>query len=180
MSDAYLLDTNAICTLADTNRTGHAAATAKLQHVTSDFVLLPSIAVAEIEFGMARAANVRPEKRKALRDFIGRFAQLPFDESCIKPSAAVRASLWRTYATPRVGRAQSSKETRPEDLFDKVTGRELGIDEPDLLIASIALAQNLVLVTGDRMHRVKDAAEKTFRNNDFPIQLRTEDWLLSI
>lgn len=180
MSDAYLLDTNAICTLADATRTGNAAATSRLQRVGTDFVLLPSMAVAEIEFGMARAANVRPEKREELRRFIARFDQLPFDESCIKPYSVVRAELWRMNATPKPGRPQSSKEKRPEDLCEKVTGRELGIDEPDLIIASIALAQNLVLVTDDAMERVKEAAEKAFRNGDFPVQLRTENWLLNL
>lgn len=161
MSDAYLLDTNVICTLADANRAGHTAATSRLHHVGTDFVLLPSMAVAEIEFGMARAANVRPEKREELRRFIARFDQLPFDESCIKPYACIRAELWSMNATPRSGRPQSSKKKRPEDLCDNVTGRELGIDEPDLIIASIALAQNLILVTDDGMERVKEAAEKS-------------------
>jgi predicted nucleic acid-binding protein len=179
MSDAYLLDTNVICTLADVNRVGHAAATLRLQRVTTDFVLLPSMAVAEIEFGMARAANVRPEKREELRGFIARFDQLPFDESCIKPYSFIRAELWRANATLKAGRPQSAREKRPEDLVDKVTGRELGIDEPDLIIASIALAQNLVLVTDDGMERIKEAAESTFRNGDFPVQLRNENWLSS-
>lgn len=177
MSDAYLLDTNMICALADANRPGHAAAISRLQRVGSDFVLLPSMAVAEIEFGMARAPDVKPEKRRELRSFIARFDQLPFDESCIKPYSSVRAELWRMNATPRPGHPQSSKEKRPEDLCDKVTGRELGIDEPDLIIASIALAQNLVLVTDDRMQHVKEAAENVFRNSNFPVQLRTENWL---
>ena len=182
MSDAYLLDTNVICTLADANRAGHAAATSRLQHVGTDFVLLPSMAVAEIEFGMALAANVRPDKREELRKFIARFDQLPFDESCIKPYSVIRAELWRMNATPKSGRPQSSKfkEKRPEDLCDKLTGRELGIDEPDLIIASIALAQNLILVTNDDMERVKEAAESTFRNGNFPVQLRTENWLVSV
>src|SRR6266853_4631440 len=126
MSDAYLLDTNVICTLADANRAGHAAATSRLQHVGTDFVLLPTMAVAEIEFGMARAANVRPEKREELRRFIARFDQLPFDESCIKPYSIIRAELWKAHATLRSNSPRSSKVKRPEDLCDKVTGRELG------------------------------------------------------
>ena len=77
-------------------------------------------------------------------------------------------------------RPHNHKEHRPEDLCDKVTGAELGVDEPDLLIASIALAQNLVLVTDDRnigMSRVKDAADAVFRTGSFPVQLRVENWL---
>ena len=67
--------------------------------------------------------------------------------------------------------------------MDKVTGVELGIDEPDLMIASIAMAQNLVLVTDDRntgMARVKQAADAVFQKGIFPVQLRVENWLDSI
>ena len=67
--------------------------------------------------------------------------------------------------------------------MDKVTGTELGIDEPDLLIASIAMAQNLVLVTDDRnagMMRVKQAADAVFQKGIFPVQLRLENWLETI
>ena len=128
-------------------------------------MLLPSLAVGEIEFGMQKAPDVRPDKRQELRSFIARFAQLPFDEHCVQPYAAVRAELWRTHGTRVRGKPHKHKERRPEDLSDKVTGAELGVDEPDLLIASIALAQNLVLVTDDRnvgMSRVKDAADADF------------------
>ena len=74
-------------------------------------------------------------------------------------------------------------EKHPEQLCEKVTGTELGIDEPDLIIASVALAQNLVLVTNDTkagMSRVKEAAEKVYREGMFPIQLRTENWLPTV
>jgi predicted nucleic acid-binding protein len=135
--------------------------------------MVPTMAVAEIEFGMARAANVRPEKREELRNFIRQFEQLPFDSGCVEPYSAVRAELWRMFGTPK---GSSFREKRPEDICEKVTGKELGIDEPDLIIASVALAQNLVLVTDDRMKRVKETAEKVFRDGGFPMQLRTENW----
>jgi len=41
-----------------------------------------------------------------------------------------------------------TRSTRSK-LCEKVTGSELGVDEPDLIIASVAIAQNLVLVTND-------------------------------
>ena len=71
-------------------------------------------------------------------------------------------------------------EKHPEQLCEKVTGLDLGIDEADLIIASVAMAQNLVLVTNDTragMNRVKEAAEKVYREGLLPIQLRTENWL---
>lgn len=180
MSDAYLLDTNVICALADANHASHVSVRRHFQQVDPQFVLLPTMAVAEIEFGMARAANIRPDKREELRRFIARFEQLPFDENTVRPYSVVRAELWRMHGTSRQkGKRLVYDEKHPEQLCEKTTGRDLGIDEPDLIIASIAIAQNLVLVTSDTgtgMSRVKDAAEKAFRDGLFPIQLRTENW----
>jgi predicted nucleic acid-binding protein len=184
MSDAYLLDTNVICALADANHSSHVSVRLRFQQVDPQFVLLPTMAVAEIEFGMARAANVKPEKRDELRRFISRFEQLPFDENCVPPYSIVRAELWRMHGTTRQrGKRFVYEEKQPEQLCEKVTGTELGIDEPDLIIASVAMAQNLVLVTNDKaagMSRVKEAAEKVYRDGLFPIQLRTEKWLATM
>lgn len=181
MTDAYLLDTNIICALADATRTNHESAVRRLEQ-SRDFVLLPSPAVGEIEFGMAKAQNLKPDKRQTLRNFIADFNQLPFDEHCVQPYAFVRAELWLAHGTPK-NRPGTHKERHPEQLLDKVTGDELGIDEPDLMIASIAMAQNLVLVTDDRnagMARVKQAADSVFQKGIFPVQLRIENWLDAI
>ena len=178
MTDAYLLDTNIICALADATRTTHESAVRRLEQAR-DFVLLPSPAVGEIEFGMAKAPNLKPDKRQTLRSFIADFTQLPFDEHCVQPYAFVRAELWLAHGTPK-NRPGAHKEHHPEELLEKVTGAELGIDEPDLMIASIAMAQNLVLVTDDRnagMSRVKQAADSVFQKGIFPVQLRMENWL---
>jgi len=91
MSEAYLLDTNVICALADANHSSHLPVRQRFQEMDPQFVLLPSMAVAEIEFGMARAPNIKPEKRAELRQFIRRFEQLPFDQNCVLPYSIVRA-----------------------------------------------------------------------------------------
>ncbi len=185
MRDAYLLDTNVICALADANHANHIPVRQHFQQVDPQIVLLPTMAVAEIEFGMARAANVKPEKREELRQFIRRFEQLPFDENAVRPYSIVRAELWKMHGKTRPkGKRLEPEwvEYHPEQLCDKVTGDELGIDEPDLIIASVAMAQNLVLVTNDGragMPRVKEAAEKAYQAGLFPVQLRSENWLSS-
>lgn len=180
MSDAYLLDTNVICALADANHACHVPVREHFKQMDPQFVLLPTMAVAELEFGMARAENVKPEKRTELRQFVSRFDQLPFDEHAVLPYAIVRAELWKAHGTGKQkGKRFVYDKKHPEQLCDKITGHELGIDEPDLIIASIALAQNLVLVTSDSgqgMTRVKEAAENVFRSGLFSIQLRTENW----
>ncbi len=180
MADTYLLDTNVICALADADRATHAVAVSRFQRTGGQSVMLPAPAVGEIEFGMQKAPDVRPDKRQELRAFISRFDQLPFDEHCIQPYAIVRAEVWRMFGTPKPAKPHRHAEKRPEDLLDKATGAQLGIDEPDLYIASIALSQNLVLVTDDSnagMVRIKEAAEAIFQRGEFPVRLRVENWL---
>ena len=181
MSDVYLLDTNVISDLTDETRPGFTALYARFSSATSQQVLLPSMAVGEIRFGFAKAPNLRPDKRAVIDDFIARFEQVPFDKDCVEPYAIVRAELFKMHGTSK-DKPHKFKEKHPEDLAEKVTGKELGIDEPDLIIASIAMAMNLILVTSDAkagMTRVKEAADKVFRDGSFPVQLRTENWSLS-
>ena len=181
MSDVYLLDTNVISDLTDETRSGFTALNARFASAQPQQVLLPSMAVGEIRFGFAKAPNLRPDKRVTIDAFIARFEQVPFDKDCVEPYAIVRAELWKMHGTP-AGKRSKFTEKHPEELTDKVTGKELGIDEPDLIIASIAMAMNLILVTSDArvgMTRVKEAADKVFRDNKFPVQLRSENWSLS-
>src|ERR1017187_1559446 len=135
MSDAYLLDTNVISALADADHQHHTSTVGRFQQVNPQFVLLPTMAVAELEFGMARAPNLKPEKRDELRRFTRRFERLPFDENSVQPYAVVRAELWRMHGKTRPSKRVAWVEYHPEQLCDKVTGDELGIDEPDLIIA---------------------------------------------
>jgi len=51
------------------------------------------------------------------------------------------------------------KEKRPEDLLDRTTSRELGIQENDLWIVSVAVQYNLRFITGDKMDRILAAAK---------------------
>jgi predicted nucleic acid-binding protein len=168
MSDGYLLDTNVISALADTTRSDNAPTSQRLAAIGDSLVLLPVMSIAEIEFGMAKAPNLVPQKRNELRSFFAQYPHLPIDDGTVIPYSLIRAELWKLFAPP--------KKRRPEDLLDKVTGKELGIDEPDLLIASVALEHNLILVTHDSMTRIKEASERVFQRGEFPVQLRTENW----
>jgi predicted nucleic acid-binding protein len=180
MSDGYLLDTNVISALADTTRPDHAPTSQRLAAIGDSLVLLPVMAIAEIEAGMARAANIAPQKRNELRAFFAQYPHLAIDDGFVDPYALIRAEIWKQHATPT---KRSYKEKHPEDLLDKVTGKELGIDEPDLLIASVALEHNLILVTHDDkegMRRIKEASERVFQRGEFPVQLRTENWSVAL
>src|ERR1039458_1186762 len=121
MNEAYLLDTNVICARADANHSGHGPVSQRFQHVDPQFVLLPTMAVAEMEFGMAREANFKPEKREKQRRFIDRLEQHPFDVNCVQQYSVVRTELWRMHGTTRQrGKRFVYDEKHPEQLCEKV------------------------------------------------------------
>jgi len=136
------------------------------------------IAVAEIEFGLETAPpGVNETQVRALREFIRRYPKRGIGEHTVEPYVLLRAQIWRDHATPRKKRS-GYEEKRPEELEERVTGKSLGIDERDLLIASIAAEYRLVLVTNDQkegMKRIERAANKLEADGK-PIRLRIEYW----
>jgi predicted nucleic acid-binding protein len=147
-----------------------------LAKIASELVMLPVIAIAEIEFGMAKAENPDELQKASLRRFFSDYPlHLGIDDNTIEPYSLVRAELWKLYATPK---KRGHKEKIPEDLFDSVTGRQLGIDERDLLIASVAIQYNLTLATTDRnqgMLNIERAAT-SLEVRGKPVKLRVADW----
>ncbi len=65
----------------------------------------------------------------------------------------IRARLFEKYS-PQHGR----KALRPEQLVDPVTAKALSVQENVIWIAAQAVEYNLVLVTHDRMARLRDVA----------------------
>lgn len=157
--DGHLLDTNIISALVSPKNSRHAEIKQKVQNLSH--VWLPVIAIAEIEFGMAKTDKPDEMQRNEIRRFFREYPQpLGISNNTIEPYALLRAQLWRMHATPD---KRGHKEKLPEELFDKVTGKQLGIDERDLLIASIAAENGLILATNDRnagMVRIEEAAKQ--------------------
>lgn len=174
MKDGYLLDTNVISVLANPRNPRRAEFEQKVQAM--EHVWLPVVAIAEIEFGMAKADKVDETQRDEVRAFFQRYLQhLGFQDNTVEPYALLRAQLWKIYATKE---KRGHRERVPEELFDRVTGKQLGVDERDLLIASIAAENGLILATGDKnagMLRIDEAARK-IQEEGKPVNLRIEFW----
>jgi predicted nucleic acid-binding protein len=78
----------------------------------------------------------------------------------------LRGALFRLYGTKKS--RDRIKEKSPESLLDKTTGRELGIQENDLWIVSVAVQYDLHLITSDNgggMQRVLGVANDEFGYN---------------
>lgn len=174
--DGYLLDNNVISVLARPSDPRYASLEAHLTAIGHAPVMLPVIAIAEIEFGMAKATNPDPVQQTQIRAFFNLYPlHLGIDDNTIEPYAQLRAEIWRMYATPR---QRGHKERLPEQLKDRTTGKELGIDERDLLIASVAAQYNLVLATMDQNEGMKriEAAAASLAKAGSPISLRISYW----
>ena len=175
---SYLLDTNIICALVSPKHSNHVRAAAKLRTLTPERIFLPLIAIAEIRFGLAAVDNADQAQRAELEDFLRTYPiHCGFDDATVEPYSLLRAQLFRTWAT-RDKRGRSFVQKQVWELTDQVTGKELGIDEADLLIASNAVEYNLTLATNDqnaKMKRIEEAAAK-LQTDGRPVHLRIEYW----
>jgi predicted nucleic acid-binding protein len=125
---------------------------------------------------MAKTDKVDEAQQNEMRQCFQQFPQhLGIGDNTIEPYAQLRAQLWRMYATPKT---RGHKEKLPEELFDKVTGKQLGIDERDLFIASVAAENGLILATNDSnagMKKIEEAAQK-LQENGKSVNLRIAYW----
>ena len=164
MSAGYLLDTNIVAYWFDRGRPQHERVGHHIQELPETTPLMISaITLGEIEFGLQVAQAETPEQ-EAFRAFI--HTNLPMVLDITKATriyyGALRASVFEKYA-PNVKRRRG---LRPEQLIDPVTSQELGIQENDLWIATPALEYHLVLVTNDKMERIRDVCK----------ELQIENW----
>ncbi|HEY1378268.1 MAG TPA: type II toxin-antitoxin system VapC family toxin [Gemmataceae bacterium] len=183
MADGYLPDNNVISILARPGDSRHPHVKGQFAGIGDAKVALPVIAIAEIEFGMAKATATTPDQlaqRAAVRKF---FTDHPWhlgvDDGTVEPYAIVRARLWELFGTPKNGKKRGHQEKLPDQLRDRATGQWIGIDERDLLIVSIALQYNLVFATVDRnaeMKRIEQAVNDVVSAGKWPKPLALADW----
>ena len=137
----------------------HSQITSRLEATRPSPIFLPIIAIAEIEYGMAKAESPDEQQRAHVRTFFADYPMhLGVDDHTVEPYAQIRAQLWRMHATQR---QRGHKEKLPEELVHRESGKLLGIDERDLLIASVAVQYNLILATSDKkqgMRNIEEAA----------------------
>ena len=88
---------------------------------------------------------------------------LPITHHTANHYGTLRARLFNKFAPS----AKKGKSQRPEQLRDPVSGRELGIQENDLWIAAQAIERNLVLVSNDKLARIREVVAE---------ELSIKDW----
>jgi predicted nucleic acid-binding protein len=168
--EGYLLDNNVISILMRPRDPRYPQVKARFDDLGASPVYLPVIAIAEIEYGMAKAENPDERQRDAVRRFFAEYPiHLAVDDETIEPYALIRAQLWKDC---------DARGKLPEEWVHRESGKLLGIDERDLLIASVAAQYSLVLATCDQnrgMTAIEGAAAKLAQAG-YPIRLRISYW----
>ncbi|MBL8877840.1 MAG: type II toxin-antitoxin system VapC family toxin [Phycisphaerales bacterium] len=160
----FLLDTQTIRYWHDSACAQHATVSgnvAALRKLAMSLAIKPKLLISvvtlgEIEFGHQVALAPNPAAQAAYMKFVRE--ELPasweVSEDAARAYGELRARLFNKYAP---GDKRKPKML-PEQLVDPATARELGIQENDLWISAQAMAHGMVLVTNDRMERIRDVA----------------------
>lgn len=154
--EGYLLDTTIASASWDCGAPGHTNVRQRLEKLGNALVYVSAVSIAEVEYGLRTAPAIDVQRQSTVRDAMAGFKVLDVDRHTAEAYAEIRADLFRAHS-PRNRRGRLTQR-RVEDLVDRTTGKELGIQENDLWIVSVAVQYNLIFVTNDRMQRVIDAA----------------------
>ena len=161
MPDAYLLDTS-IATIAwDGGHPSHALVRERLAAFGDDPISVCAISIGEKEYGLQVSPGIDIERSQAVRNAMSQYQAWQIDHHTGTTYGQLRGALFKRYA-PRDKRGRLAAK-RPEELVDKTTARELGIQENDLWIVSVAIQYDLHLITRDkRIERILEIARDIF------------------
>ena len=157
MGEAHLLDTNVASIAWDGGHRHHNTVRERLAALGEASVSVSCVTLGEVEYGLRVTPAADAERHAAVQTAMSAYHVFDVDRHTAAIWASIRSELFQRHA-PRAQRGRLTKR-RPEDLTDLTTGRELGIDENDLWIVSVAVQYDLRFVTTDRMERVLEAAE---------------------
>ena len=158
---AYLLDTNVASWLLDAQHKRHSDALNFVASVGGDSrIYISRVTVAEIQYGYKVYANIDQTRKQVIEQELKKFQIREIDRHTTAPYSDIRAELFRKKASK--DKRGKVLQKRPEDLVDKTTGKELGIQENDLWIAAIAVQNGLRLVTQDKMKNISQAIQSLY------------------
>lgn len=156
--NGYLLDTNAVHLWACQN----AILVAHIAAVGSALIETSVITLGETECGHRRTSTTNAARRAQCILWIA--SQFPNPLQVTRHTAEIygdlKAELFKNHPP-------KTKTRFPDGCYDQASGAEIGVDENDLWIASQAIEHDLVLVSSDKMKRIRTAAG---------IRLDVENW----
>ena len=163
VAEAYLLDSGAAGIASHQGHRLHQEVRALLDSIGDDAVFISAVSVAESEYGLN--LNPLPDRvQRDIRSVMASYQVLPIDRNTALVYGKIRAVLFNAYA-PRDARNRIGTRYL-EDLRERTSAKDLGIQENDLWIVSAAVQFNLVFVTADNaggMRRIIEAANYSHR-----------------
>lgn len=162
--EGYLLDTMVASAGFDELDSKHKETRDRLDQRGKDLIYVCAASIGEIEFGMKIAPSVDSLRQSRVRDAMAQYECLPIDRHTTEIYSSIKAVLFEKFA-PKNAKGRVKKKY-VDTLVDPTTGLQLGIDENDLWIVSVAKEFNLVFVTRDRgggMARILEAGNYAYR-----------------
>lgn len=145
MEDAYLLDTSIASIAWDGDNALHSEVRQRLSHLDETSISICSISLAEVEYGLHVSPAADPSRHVKVRQAMQQYNIIDVNRHTSEIYGPLRGELFRRYGTKdKRGRL---KQKRPEELMDRTTAKELGIQENDLWIVSVAVQYNLKFIT---------------------------------
>ncbi len=161
--EGYLLDTSIASPAWYAGHKRHKEVRERLEGLGDDTVFVSDISKAEVEYGLNLVA-LDAQKHDGIRSAMGRYKVVPIDHHTAQTYGEIRATIFKAYA-PRDRRNKISSKY-VEDLRERTSGKELGIQENDLWIVSVAVRYNLLFLTADGrggMRKIIEAANYAHR-----------------
>jgi predicted nucleic acid-binding protein len=168
MADAFLLDTNILINLLNPRNKAHQTAWGRLHAVPQgSHIAVSTIALAEVDVGCCLGQTDIAIARQEITDLVQHngFLIEPITRHTAPYYGELRAKLIKKY--------QPKRARWPERWKDKVTGADLGVDEPDLIMVAQSLQHGYVFVTNDEMSQIRDGLKLA------GIQLNFQDWTVA-
>ena len=161
----FLLDTQTIRYWYDGNCDEHAAVIGNIESLKGQAkplehkprLLVSVLTLGEIEFGHRVQTGDFATKQDAYTQFVDQElpARLELSEDAVTTYGEIRSRLFNKYAPA----AKRKPKMRPEQLTDPITSLEVQIQENDLWLCAQAIGHGMVLVTNDKMARIREVSE---------------------
>jgi tRNA(fMet)-specific endonuclease VapC len=158
MEDAYLLDTGVASIAWDVGHPKHEEMRSRLAALGSASIAVCSITLGEVSYGLEVTPAVDEARHHAVRQAMESYYIYNVDKHTVEVYAKLRGELFKQFA-PRNMRGRL-KTKWPEDLIDSTTSKELGIQENDLWIVSVAIQYDLRFITTDKMQHIAEVAKR--------------------
>jgi tRNA(fMet)-specific endonuclease VapC len=167
MLDAYLLDTSIASIAWDGGHKDHSFIRQRLASLDEASISICTISLAEVEYGLLISPAADSRRHAAVRSAMSQYKIWNIDRHTSAVYAELRAELFKQFS-PRSKRGILTKK-HPEELLDETTARELGIQENDLWIVSVAIQYDLRFITKDDMPHIREVTKKAHSYDLFEI-----------